>query len=114
MFFTAEVEKNQLVQKLTAFTQDQKFPEKLQVQVKVHKGAKEQSVTFKFADVPLPSPETKPKVQEGGQQPPFGQPAPNAGPQAPNGLQAPNGPRAPNGLQLPNGASQPPAVRPQP
>ncbi len=95
MFFTPEIEKNQPVQKLNAFTQDQKFPEKLQIQVKVHKGVKEQTVTFKFADVPLPSPATKPKVPEGGQQPPLGQPAPNAGPQAPNGLQVPNGLQAP-------------------
>ncbi len=114
MFFNPEMEKNQTVQKLTWFGPGDKFPEKLQVQFKVFKGVKEQTVSFKFADVPLPSPETKPKVQEGGQQPPFGQPAPNAGPQAPNGLQAPNGPQAPNGLQPPNGASQPPAVRPQP
>ena len=62
IYFNPEVDKAQLVQKLHPFDQSGKFPEKLQVNFKLFRGVKEQSVTFKFADVPLPSPESKPKI----------------------------------------------------
>jgi hypothetical protein len=108
MMFNPETEKNQIVQKLQASGPDQKFPEMTQVKFKVFKGVKEQTVTFKFAGVPLPSADSKPKMQQAGQQPAFGPQPPNAGPQPPN-----SGPRAPNS-PMPAHSQPAPTIKPQP
>ena len=75
--FSTEIEKNLPVQKLQSVAYGGKFPDNLQIQFKVFRQIKEQTATFKFANVALPSPESKPKFPGAdGAQPPIGLPKP--------------------------------------
>jgi zinc-ribbon domain len=69
VYFNPEVEKNQFVQRLHPFDQSGKFPEKLQVKFKLFSNIKEHTVSFKFANVPLPRPDSMPKPAVPGQPP---------------------------------------------
>lgn len=58
-FFAPELEKGQLVQKL--YADAGKFPDDLQIQVKVFRDVKEQTAKFKFTNLVMPTPESKPR-----------------------------------------------------
>jgi len=61
--FLSEVDKGQTVHRIQAFDQSGKFSEKLQVKFKLHRDVKEHTVSFRFENVPLPTPDSKPKSQ---------------------------------------------------
>lgn len=63
MFFNAETDKGQTVYRQTAFDQSGKFPEKLIVKFTLYRNVKEHTASFRFENVPLPTPDSKPKGQ---------------------------------------------------
>ncbi|MBC8114689.1 MAG: hypothetical protein H7062_09955, partial [Candidatus Saccharimonas sp.] len=62
-FFNLEVDKGQTVYRIQSLEQGGKFSEKLQVKFKLDREVKEHLVSFRFEDVPLPTPDSKPKSQ---------------------------------------------------
>lgn len=62
-YFNSEIDKGQTVYRIQAFDQSGKFPEKMQVKFKLYRDVKEHTVTFRFENVPLPTPDSKPKSQ---------------------------------------------------
>lgn len=56
-----EYDKDQTVQRLHANQEGGKFPDDFQIKLTVHPNVKEQTVTFKFENVPLPAAESKPQ-----------------------------------------------------
>ena len=62
-FFHSEVDKGQTVYRIQASDQGGKFSEKLQVKFKLYRDVKEHTVSFRFENVPLPKPDSKPKSQ---------------------------------------------------
>ena len=61
--FHSEVDKGQTVYRIQAFDQSGKFSEKLHVKFKLYRDVKERTVSFRFENVPLPTPDSKPKSQ---------------------------------------------------
>ncbi len=61
--FLPEIDKGQTVLRLQAFDQGGKFSEKLEVKFKLFREVKEQTVSFRFENVPLPSADSKPNSQ---------------------------------------------------
>ena len=61
--FNSEIDKGQTVYRIHAVDQGGKFSENLQVKFKLYRDVKEHSVSFGFEDVPLPTPDSKPKSQ---------------------------------------------------
>ena len=59
-----EVEKGATIQRIYANQPDGKFPEEFEIAFKLHSDLKEQKVTFRFENVPLPTAETKPGLQQ--------------------------------------------------
>ena len=64
-----EVEKGATVQRLYCTETDGKFPEDFQIDFKLYTDVKEQVVTFRFENVPLPTQESKPETQPQVQNP---------------------------------------------
>lgn len=62
-FFNAEIDKGQPVYRIQAFEQGGKFSDKLQVKFKLYRDVKEHTVSYRFENVPLPKPDSKPKSQ---------------------------------------------------
>jgi hypothetical protein len=62
-FFNSEIDKGQPVYRIQAFDQGGKFSEKSQVKFKLYRDVKEHTVSFRFENVPLPTPDSKPKSQ---------------------------------------------------
>ncbi len=62
-YFNSEIDKGQTVYRIQAFEQGGKFSEKMQVKFKLHRDVKEHTVSFRFENVPLPTPDSKPKAQ---------------------------------------------------
>ncbi|MCX7407672.1 MAG: hypothetical protein NTZ32_06265 [Planctomycetales bacterium] len=61
--FLPEIDKGQTVLRLQGFDQGGKFSEKLEVKFKLFRDVKEQTVSFRFENVPLPTADSKPKSQ---------------------------------------------------
>ena len=59
-----EVEKGATIQRIYANQPDGKFPEDFEIAFKLHSDLKEHKVTFRFENVPLPTAETKPGLQQ--------------------------------------------------
>jgi zinc-ribbon domain len=59
-----EVEKGVTIQRIYANQPDGKFPDEFEIAFKLHTDLKEQKVTFRFENVPLPAAETKPGFQQ--------------------------------------------------
>lgn len=59
--FHSEIDKGQTVYRIQAFDQSGKFSEKSQVEFKLYRDVKEHTVSFRFENVPLPTPDSKPK-----------------------------------------------------
>ena len=55
-----EVEKGVTIQRIYANQADGKFPDEFEIAFQLHTDLKEQTVTFRFENVPLPTAETKP------------------------------------------------------
>jgi hypothetical protein len=64
-----EVEKGVTIQRIYANQADGKFPEDFEIAFKLHSDLKEQTVTFRFENVPLPTAETKPGLPQQQQVP---------------------------------------------
>ncbi len=58
-----EVDKEQTIQRIYSTEDDGSLPDDLQITFKLFSNVKEQEVTFRFENVPLPSVETKPILQ---------------------------------------------------
>jgi predicted Zn finger-like uncharacterized protein len=56
-----EYEKDQTVQRLYSNHEGGKFPDDFQIKFTIHPNVKEQTITFKFENVPLPAAESKPQ-----------------------------------------------------
>ena len=63
-----EVEKGTTIQRIYSNHTDGKFPEDFEIKFKLHTDVKEQTVTFRFENIPLPTPESKPELQPQQQQ----------------------------------------------
>ena len=61
--FLPEIDKGQTVLRLQGFDQGGKLSEKLEVKFKLFRDVKEQTVSFRFENVPLPTADSKPKSQ---------------------------------------------------
>ncbi len=59
-----EVEKGATIQRIYANQPDGKFPEEFEIAFKLYSDLKEHKVTFRFENVPLPTAETKPGLQQ--------------------------------------------------
>ena len=59
-----EVEKGVTIQRVYANQADGKFPDEFEISFQLHTELKEQTVTFRFENVPLPTAETKPVLQQ--------------------------------------------------
>ncbi len=59
-----EVEKGVTIQRIYANQADGKFPDEFEITFELHTDLKEQTVTFRFENVPLPTAETKPGLQQ--------------------------------------------------
>ena len=59
-----EVEKGVTIQRIYANQADGKFPEEFEIAFQLHTELKEQTVTFRFENVPLPTAETKPALPQ--------------------------------------------------
>ena len=56
-----EMEKGASIQRIYARPPENKFPDDFQISFKLHSSVKEHTVSFRFENVPLPSPESKPQ-----------------------------------------------------
>ncbi len=61
--FVPEIDKGQTILRLQAFDQGGKFSDKVAVKFKLFRDVKEQTVSFRFENVPLPTSDSKPKSQ---------------------------------------------------
>ena len=59
-----EVEKGVTIQRIYANQPDGKFPDEFEIEFELHSELKEHKVTFRFENVPLPTAETKPGLQQ--------------------------------------------------
>ena len=59
-----EVEKGVTIQRIYANQADGKFPDDFQITFQLHSEQKEQTVSFRFENVPLPTADTKPSSQQ--------------------------------------------------
>lgn len=56
-----EVDKDQTIQRLVSTHEEGKFPDDFEIKFTVYPQVKEQTVTFRFENVPLPTPDSKPQ-----------------------------------------------------
>ena len=52
------------IQRIYANQPDGKFPDEFEIEFELHSELKEHKVTFRFENVPLPTAETKPGLQQ--------------------------------------------------